>query len=232
MSGFSNRILYGDPRISIACPKDLSEVLNPDLTPAEGWYDLPVSSEEGVRITGRFDIDESVDIPQSKFEVFRRELLRADIAGRQSDVVRAVFTPGGQEYNYVCKGAEVGDLIRGPNTTGPAIVVALGSNGYPGPYKIAELIQKRGRMNKDFAKKNNTRTISIVVPADEDPVKSLKRALKQARKEQDKQRKAQAKINAERAEKERLRGVAIQALESQADLGDTQAAIALYDLNH
>lgn len=141
----------------------------------------------------------------------------------QEHLVQAQFTPHGKKYTYNCPGAEIGDTITGPGATGPAMVVALGGTGYSGPFKTATILKKGYKMPTSGGCSGYT----IEVRANESVSKALKRALKKARKTEAREQELREKKQAEIAERDRRRVVALEALERNAKNGDTQAAVEL-----
>lgn len=143
------------------------------------------------------------------------------------NLVQAQFTPGGKKYTYNCPGAEIGDTITGPGATGPAKVVALGSTGYTGPFKTATILQKGNIMGTGVKSTAQFNQYTLEVREGESISKALRRALKKARKAEAREKELREKKQAEIAERDRRRVVALEALERNANNGDTQAAVEL-----
>jgi hypothetical protein len=61
--------------------------------------------------------------------------------GRDKQIVRAEFRPGGKQYHYRCEGAQIGDVIRSLPNGNPCTVVGYGRDGYNGSVRYAEVIR-------------------------------------------------------------------------------------------
>lgn len=61
-------------------------------------------------------------------------------------IVRVIFLSDervlkGKQYHYNIPGALLGDLVTGPGSTGPAVVVGYGRRGYDGPCRLGSYWQ-------------------------------------------------------------------------------------------
>jgi hypothetical protein len=141
-------------------------------------------------------------------------------------IVQAVFKPGGRLYHYTCPGAEIGDIIQAEGNN-PAMVVAYGRDGYWGVCRGARIIEKASYNNGHHHKETSMNTIYKSSVEDlADQLAAAKKAAKRAAR-------VEAAKKAELKERNRLRRVALCALEDVArgdcmpDRGDQRIAAAV-----